>query len=96
VDPSTHSSRNPGCCRRCNRPKVALTDGECERCAEAPHIRSTHAVEGHACAVCGVADRRMLRARRLSEGWRLLCANHAAVLGRRWLRVEDLVAECAA
>jgi len=40
--------------------------------------------------VCGSADRRVLRRHRLG----VLCANHAAVAGRRRLSVAELAAEC--
>lgn len=44
--------------------------------------------------MCAVADRRVLRRHRLAEGLVTLCANHAAVAGRRPLTVEQLRAEC--
>jgi hypothetical protein len=46
------------------------------------------------CRVCGIDDQRMLASRRLSDGWTLLCANHAAILGDRWIGLEDLRLEC--
>lgn len=87
---------NPRCCRACNRPLIALADAErfqdaCHAC----HARAASTENAdHACRVCGEADPRMLRARRLADGWMLLCANHAAVLAGRWLRLSELLLEC--
>jgi hypothetical protein len=45
------------------------------------------------CAVCGLDDKRMLRRHRLAGGLVVLCANDAAVAGRRRLSLEELHAE---
>ena len=43
--------------------------------------------------MCGIADRRLLRRHKLAEGWAVLCANHAAIAGRRVLSLDALRAE---
>lgn len=87
---------NPRCCRACNRPLIALADAEqFEEACHACHARAIQTADtDHACRVCGEGDTRMLRARRLADGWMLLCANHAAVLAGRWLRLPELLVEC--
>jgi hypothetical protein len=45
--------------------------------------------------VCGIADLRVLRRHKLRDGFVVLCANHAAIAGRRSLTLTDLCAECA-
>jgi hypothetical protein len=45
------------------------------------------------CACCGFADPRMLRAHRLADALHSLCANCAALAGRRRLSLEELIAE---
>jgi hypothetical protein len=47
------------------------------------------------CAVCGIADVRVLRRHRLRDGFVVLCANHAAIAGRRSLTLTELRGECA-
>jgi hypothetical protein len=45
------------------------------------------------CPLCGVSDRRMLRRHRFTDGTRVICANHAAVAGRRSLDWRAFLAE---
>jgi hypothetical protein len=45
--------------------------------------------------VCGIADVRVLRRHRLKDGIVVLCANHAAIAGRRSITLTDLRTECA-
>lgn len=47
------------------------------------------------CAVCGIADLRVLRRHKLRDGFVVLCANHAAIAGRRTLTLTELRGECA-
>jgi hypothetical protein len=45
--------------------------------------------------VCGIADVRVLRRHKLRDGFVVLCANHAAIAGRRSIGITELRAECA-
>jgi hypothetical protein len=47
------------------------------------------------CSVCGIADVRVLRRHRLRDGLVVLCANHAAIAGRRSIGLTELRGECA-
>lgn len=47
------------------------------------------------CAVCSIADLRVLRRHKLRDGFVVLCANHAAIAGRRALTLTELRGECA-
>jgi hypothetical protein len=44
--------------------------------------------------VCGIADARVLRRHRLKDGLVVLCANHAAIAGRRGMTLTELRGEC--
>lgn len=49
---------------------------------------------GSSCGVCGARDPRVLRRVRLADGSAaVLCANEAAILGRRALTLTELRAE---
>jgi hypothetical protein len=63
-------------CHRSIPPSVSRA--RCPQCA----VRAARAPDGPPCAVCGLADPRVLRMHRLAEGLRSLCANHAAIAGR--------------
>ena len=79
-------------CASCGRPTDRPRRGCCPACYR-------RAQRGHAvakpCAVCGIADLRVLRRHKLRDGFVVLCANHAAIAGRRSLTLTDLCAECA-
>lgn len=80
-------------CRRCPTLTTRLRKGMCYRC----YLRSWrgHQTEGP-CRVCGLEDVRMLRRQTLGDGMAVLCANHAAVAGRRPITLAELAAECFA
>jgi hypothetical protein len=44
--------------------------------------------------VCGIADARVLRRHKLKDGLVVLCANHAAIAGRREVTLTELRGEC--
>lgn len=48
------------------------------------------------CRVCGVADRRVLRRQAFRDGPLVLCANHAAIAGRRRLSCAEFLEEMEA
>jgi hypothetical protein len=73
-------------CAGCHRP----TKGNyCPAC----RVRKCRgaSVTGASCPICGVDDARMLRHQRFTDGARILCANHAAVVGQRALSWSDLL-----
>lgn len=78
----------PVACERCSRPTTAPRAGLCPGCA----VRKCrgHLPEGP-CGVCGMSDVRVLVRHRLGT----LCANHAAVAGRREMAIEELRRECS-
>lgn len=82
---------NPRPCASCSRPTTEPRRGLCFAC----YLRAYrgHVADG-ACAACGLEDRRVLRRHRLADGLATLCANHAAIAGRRTLTLEALRAEC--
>ena len=82
----------PKTCAACGRPTTTPRFGLCFGCYQ--RARRGHTIEG-SCAVCGLADKRMVRRHKLADGWTVLCANHAAVAGRRPLKLEQLQAELA-
>lgn len=79
-------------CVSCGRPTDRPRRGRCPACYR-------RAQRGHAvakpCAVCGIADLRVLRRHKLRDGFVVLCANHAAIAGRRSLTLTELRGECA-
>ena len=79
-------------CVSCGRPTDRPRRGRCPACYR-------RAQRGHAvakpCAVCGIADLRVLRRHKLRDGFVVLCANHAAIAGRRTLTLTELRGECA-
>lgn len=80
-------------CERCSRQSPQLRRKMCCACYLREH--RGHTVDGD-CAVCGVSDVRMLRRHRLGEDGEemvSLCANHAAVAGRRKMTLRQLIAE---
>lgn len=88
----------PTPCRTCSRPTLEPRRGECFACYQ--RGRRGHVPEG-VCVVCGATDRRMLRRTLLLQPLgdarhETLCANHAAVVGRRTLSLEELRAELSA
>lgn len=65
-------------CETCPR----LTPGRfCVAC----RVRKCRGSSVEGACFCGVSDRRMLRRHRFTDGVRVICANHAAVAGRREL-----------
>lgn len=50
-------------------------------------------LDGEVCRVCPVEDPRMLRWRTFTDGRQVLCANHAALSGRRALSFDEFLAE---
>lgn len=81
----------PAACASCSRPTAEPRGGLCSACYQ--RTRRGHHVAESACRVCGAADRRTLRRHKLAEGIVTLCANDAAVAGRRTLTLEQLRAE---
>lgn len=77
-------------CTACARPTAEPRRGMCFACYQ--RARRGH-VASSACAVCATADRRVLRRHQLVDGWTVLCANHAAVAGRRSISLLELRAE---
>jgi hypothetical protein len=53
------------------------------------------AIEGAACELCQIAQPRVLRWTRLADRQAVLCANHAALVGRRPIPWAQLAAEAA-
>jgi hypothetical protein len=47
------------------------------------------------CSVCGINDVRVLRRHKLRDGFVVLCANHAAIAGRRSMTLTELRGECS-
>jgi hypothetical protein len=82
----------PKVCGTCGRP-YAKSKGRSRECV-ACYLRRTrgHEVSGP-CAVCGLSDRRVLRRHVLTDGPVTLCANDAAIAGRRALSLEELELE---
>jgi hypothetical protein len=78
-------------CEDCSRPTSTPRKGKCWAC----YFRDYrgHALSGP-CSVCGEADRRVLRRHKLADVDTVLCANHAAIAGRRVLTAAELAAEC--
>lgn len=80
-------------CYCCHRPTDEPRKGLCPGCYH--RRRRGHDVAGEACAICQLADPRMLRRRELRSCRVVLCANHDAVAGHRELELDELRAECA-
>jgi hypothetical protein len=93
--PDAYGPRLPfGSERRCKGCGRAIDPAERAHVCRACRVRKCRGAElGSACALCGLADRRMLRRVRLAEGPATLCGNHAALLGRRTISIEMLRAE---
>lgn len=81
---------NPTACLHCGRPTSEPRKGACSACYQ--RARRGHDHDG-ACSVCGLADARVLRRHQLADGWTTLCANDAALAGRRPLSLHQLRAE---
>jgi hypothetical protein len=65
---------------------------DCTRC-RVRRSRGAAFAPGARCAVCATSDVRVLSLRTLREGPRVLCANCAAVLGRRAMSIAALRTE---
>ena len=85
---------NPGApvkCEACPRKTTTPRKGMCWPCYfrdyRGHHIRGP-------CALCGEEDPRVLRRHVFSDGDSVLCANHAAIAGRRKMTLPELQAEC--
>lgn len=75
-------------CLQCRRP----TKGNfCTGCRVRKHRGAV--VAGDACKVCGDDDARLLRRQRFTDQIVVLCANHAALKGRRTISWADFLAE---
>lgn len=86
-------SRFPGNtrpCLHCGRPTPEPRKGACSACYQ--RARRGHDHDG-ACAACGLADARVLRRHQLADGWSTLCANDAAIAGRRPITLAQLRTE---
>jgi hypothetical protein len=81
---------DPIACESCTKPTTKPRKGLCFACYLRTH--RGHEVNGP-CAVCGIADRRVLRRHQLADGATVLCANHAAIAGRRAITLVELQRE---
>lgn len=77
-------------CERCGMVAQPRRRGLCFRCYQ--RERRGHQRHGP-CSVCRCADVRVLRRHQLADGWTVLCANHAAIAGRRAITLAELVVE---
>jgi hypothetical protein len=77
-------------CVGCARPTTHPRKGLCFACYQ--RARRGHVTQSE-CAVCGTRDRRVLRRHKLASGLETLCANDAAIAGRRVLTLAALRAE---
>jgi hypothetical protein len=75
----------------CGRVTTSPRLGLCFPCYQRRRRGHTTAA---ACAICPQRDRRVLRRHKLAGGMHTLCANHAAIAGRRPLTLAELEAEC--
>jgi hypothetical protein len=81
----------PRTCRVCGRP---VDPSEKRHVHQACAIRlSRGTLLGPSCAACNTTDPRVLRLVRLADGKVTLCANHAAIAGRRPITIDALRAE---
>jgi len=88
-------SPEPAFCVECTKPTDEPRRGLCIACYLRQRRGSAFTVDA-CCQVCRTADKRVLRWHRLAGGALVvLCANHAAIAGRRELPIEELRAECA-
>ncbi len=78
-------------CQICGKPTDKPRRGLCFACYQ--RQRRGHQLAGP-CAICGLEDKRLLRRHQLADGLVVLCANHAALAGRRQLSLDELAAEC--
>jgi hypothetical protein len=77
-------------CADCRRP----TKGKhCPAC----RVRKCRgaSVVGASCPICGINEPRVLRHQRFTDGARILCANHAAMVGQRLISWADLLEDLA-
>ena len=82
-------------CSACGRPiPPEQKRRQCVGCTVRKCRGST--VAGASCGVCGARDPRVLRRVRLADGPAVLCANEAAILGRRAITLAELRAETEA
>ena len=79
----------PVACGTCKRPTGEPRKGLCYACYQ----RERRGAVVNACAVCGLADARMLMFRTLADGEHVLCGNHALALGKRRLALSELARE---
>ena len=84
----------PVACVRCTKPTDEPRRGLCIACYLRQRRGSEFTIDA-CCQVCSTADKRVLRWHRLAGGFAVLCANHAAIAGRRALELDALRAECA-
>jgi len=88
--PRRRDGREPVPCSTCGRPTTEPRRGLCMGCRL--RVLRGHVASG-CCSVCGTTDARVLRRHRLADGLATLCANDAAIAGRRPLTVAELRAE---
>lgn len=88
-----HVSRSTGNarCSSCGKPAPKPKKGLCAGC----YLRAWRGdTLGSECQICHLRDQRVLRRVKLAASTSTLCANHAAIAGRRAITLTALRAEC--
>lgn len=91
IFPELELARGVELCLACGRQTERARRARCPACYR--RLARGHALAGP-CAVCGIGDLRVLRRHALRSGVVVLCANHAAMAGRRSLTLTELRGEC--